>query len=246
MSTHLIIPDPHSKVGVSNDRFTWAGKLAKELNPDVVICLGDWVNMDSLSSYDRGKKSFEGRRYDKEISHAQEALDKFKKAYGNKKAELVMLGGNHEDRITRFVQDNPELDGKLSIDDIDFEIYGWDYYEYQEPVEVDGILYCQNIASGVMGKPISGDFVASNLLKKNYQSVTVGHSHLLDIAIRSKYNGKKIIGLNAGCYVNHRESFARSTQHLWWSGLIVKRNVEKGEYDLQTINMKEIKNTYGK
>ena len=58
--------------------------------------------------------------------------------------------------------------------------------------------------------------------------------------------GKKIIGLNAGCYVNHRESFARSTQHLWWSGLIVKRNVEKGEYNLQTINMKEIKNTYGK
>ena len=65
MSTHLIIPDPHVKMGVSNDRLIWAGKFARELKPDVIICLGDWVNMDSLSHFDRGKKAFEGRRYNK-------------------------------------------------------------------------------------------------------------------------------------------------------------------------------------
>ena len=34
MKKHLVIPDPHCKVGVSNDRFTWAGKLAKDVDPE--------------------------------------------------------------------------------------------------------------------------------------------------------------------------------------------------------------------
>ena len=80
MGTHLVIPDPHVKMGVSNDRLTWAGKFARDTNPDTIICLGDWVNMDSLSHFDRGKKSFEGRRYKKEIDHAEEALYLFNKA----------------------------------------------------------------------------------------------------------------------------------------------------------------------
>ena len=203
MSTHLIIPDPHVKMGVSNDRFIWAGKFARELKPDVIICLGDWVNMDSLSHFDRGKKAFEGRRYNKEIDHADEALD------------------------------------------IPFEYYGWEYHDYEIPVEIDGILYCHHFASGVLGKPISGENIASGLLKKNYQSTTAGHSHLFDYAVRSMINGKKLMGLNAGCYLNHKESFAKATQHLWTSGLVVKRNVNKGEYDLQTINIKELKKRYG-
>ena len=36
------------------------------------------------------------------------------------------------------------------------------------------------------------------------------------------------MGLNAGCYLHHKENFAKGTQRLWWSGLIVKRNVDKG------------------
>lgn len=244
MGTHLVIPDPHVKMGVSNDRLTWAGKFARDTNPDTIICLGDWVNMDSLSHFDRGKKSFEGRRYKKEIDHAEEALYLFNKSLKDKKVRKIMLGGNHEHRITRFVEDNPELDGTLSVMDIPFTKYGWEYHDYEKIVEIEGILYCHNIASGVMGKPISGEYVASNLLKKNFQSATVGHSHLFDYAVRSLHNGRKIMGLNAGCYLNHKENFAKGTQHLWWSGLIVKRNVNKGEYDLESISIKELKNRY--
>jgi len=54
------------------------------------------------------------------------------------------------------------------------------------------------------------------------------------------------MGLNAGWYLHHREPFAKASQRLWWSGLIVKRNVDKGEYDLETINIKELKKKYEK
>jgi hypothetical protein len=33
---------------------------------------------------------------------------------------------------------------------------------------------------------------------------------------------------------------------LWWSGLIVKRNVYKGEYDIETLEYNTVKRRYGK
>jgi hypothetical protein len=58
--------------------------------------------------------------------------------------------------------------------------------------------------------------------------------------------GKKVIGLSAGCYLHHKEDYARATQRMWWSGLIVKRNVKNGEYDLETIQYNSIRRKYGR
>ena len=62
MATHLVIGDPHCTPRTSNERFLWAGRLAADVRATHIICMGDFCSMDSLSSYDRGKKSFEGIR----------------------------------------------------------------------------------------------------------------------------------------------------------------------------------------
>ena len=69
---------------------------------------------------------------------------------------------------------------------------------------------------------------------------------MLDYAISTLPNGKKIHGLSAGCYLNHTEHFARDTQHMWWSGLILKREVKDGNYNIETIDIKTIRREYGK
>ena len=43
--THLVIGDSHAKPGINNDRYTWAGRLAVDLKPDVIIDIGDWADM---------------------------------------------------------------------------------------------------------------------------------------------------------------------------------------------------------
>ena len=53
-------------------------------------------------------------------------------------------------------------------------------HEYQIPVVVDGVYYCHNFPTGVMGKPISGDNIGRALLIKNKVSSTVGHIHTFD------------------------------------------------------------------
>jgi len=246
MATHLVMGDPHCTPKASNDRFLWAGRLAADIKATHVICMGDFCSMDSLSTYDRGKLSFEGRRYQRDMQHSHEALGLFNKGLGKHKLKKIMLHGNHEDRIDRFVEENPELDGTMKISDLQFKKYGWQEIPYKQFKVVDGIYYAHHFPSGIMGSAISGENIGRTLLTKHKVSATVGHSHLLDYAISTLPNGKKIHGLSAGCYLSHPEHFARDTQHIWWSGLVVKRQVKDGNYNIETIDIKTIRREYGK
>ena len=63
MTVHAIIPDCQVKDGVDLSYLTWVGKYLAEKKPDVIVQIGDFADMPSLSSYDVGRKCFEGRRY---------------------------------------------------------------------------------------------------------------------------------------------------------------------------------------
>ena len=57
----LVIPDCQIKEGVPTDHLTWAGKAIVDYRPDVVVNLGDFADMPSLSTHDiKGSKYFEG------------------------------------------------------------------------------------------------------------------------------------------------------------------------------------------
>ena len=103
MATHLVIGDPHCTPKSSNDRFLWAGKLAADIKATHVICMGDFCSMDSLSSYDRAKKSFEGRRYQKDMEHSHNALALFNKGLGKFSVNGKSLLPKPAARIIAFI-----------------------------------------------------------------------------------------------------------------------------------------------
>lgn len=104
----LLIPDTQVKPGAPIDHLLWAGKYAVDRKPDVVVFIGDHWDMPSLSSYDKGKKSFEGRRYVNDINAGRQAMALFmsplleeqERLRRNKeklwKPRLVFTLGNHE------------------------------------------------------------------------------------------------------------------------------------------------------
>ncbi len=55
MTVHAIIPDCQVKDGVDLSYLTWVGKYLAEKKPDVIVQIGDFADMPSLSSYDVGK-----------------------------------------------------------------------------------------------------------------------------------------------------------------------------------------------
>lgn len=257
MTSILVIGDPHTDPDVPNIRFEWLGNLITDRLPDIIVQMGDWADMKSLSSYDRGKRDFHGRSYNRDIEAGNDALDivdkKIKKHNDNQRKSKkeqyrprkVALDGNHENRIDRLLQLQPELEATVSTKDIKFEEYGWERYEYEVPVEIEGIWFCHHFPTGNSGEPIGGINLAQALIAKNMVSSVVGHAHTLDLAMRATPAGKRIWGLSAGCFFEHKMKYARATQErFWWAGVVMLKNVEEGDFSPELITLKEMQDIY--
>lgn len=250
-SRHFIIPDLHVKPGTSNRRANWIGRAIVDLKPDVVVQLGDAADMESLSSYDKGTKAFQGRSYRSDIeAHAdfQDRLWSTVRASKKRLPHRVILEGNHEHRIKRAINLQPELEGTISYDDLQLD-HWYDHvvpYEGATPgsVVLDGVWYAHFLVSGVSGRPISGEHLAYSLLAKHHASCVVGHNHTLDYCVRTRVDGGRIQALCAGCCQEHMADFAGEAQKLWWKGIIVLDNVEEGRFDLRTITLDSLKKEY--
>lgn len=247
----MIIGDTHSHPGYDNKRFEALGKFMLKEKPDLVIQTGDFADMPSLSSYDKGKRSFEGRRYKDDVDSvidAQEKLFAPFKAAKKKKPKLSMTLGNHENRINTATQLSPELHGTISIDDLQYKEFGWEICNYKDTLELEGIFFSHYFPSGIMGRPISGENIGATLCRKQYNSVVVGHSHIFDYAERTNAAGTKLFGMSAGCFVHpdYKEDWCANVTSMWFRGVIVLEGVEEGYYhnSLRIITQKHILDTF--
>jgi hypothetical protein len=245
--THLVIPDSHAHPDHHNKRYEWLAHLINDIKPDVVIDIGDWWDMPSLCSYDKGTKGFEGRRYKRDIEaglDAQERVYSITRKSKKKLPRFVRTLGNHEHRIHKAVDRDPVLEGTIGLSDLRSKDYGWEQYDFLTPATVDGVTYQHYFVSGIMGRPISGERHAQSLILKQLASCTQGHSHLFDYCVRTDVSGRKIHGCVVGVYQDYEADFAGPANALWNPGVVVKHGVENGSYDVEHISLKRIKASY--
>jgi len=252
MTTHLILPDPHAHPEFHNNRADLVGKLILDLRPDVVINMGDMWDMPSMASYDKGGKSFWGRTYKADINAGLDFDDRMwspiKKAK-KKKPNSFFIEGNHEHRLKRALNLQPELEGTVSFEDFDLSRNYNEVIEYKGGtpgvVNIDGINYAHYFITGVMGRAMGGLHPAFSLISKQHESCTQGHTHTTDFSISTSPSGRKIMGLVAGVFQDYESPWAGEVNHLWWKGLIIKRNVENGSYDPEWVSMGRLYKIYG-
>jgi hypothetical protein len=250
---HLVIPDSHATPEFNNRRYSWLGHLINDLNgPNVdltVIDIGDWYDMASLNSYDKGaKKAYEGRQYKKDIDIGVDGQERVLTVVRRQKQKLprfVRTLGNHEARILKAIESDPVLEGTIGLTDLQSKEYLWEEFPFLEPVDIDGIVYQHYFVTGVSGRPIGGDNTAKMLLQKNFKSCTQGHSHLFDHAIRTDADGNRLHGLVVGCFLEENLEWADPTAHLWYQGVCICRDVEDGSYDLQHVGIEALRRAYG-
>lgn len=255
---HLVIPDVHDKKEDKKKALLKAlGNLIVKERPDKIICIGDFADLPSLSSHDKGTKAFEGRSYKEDIESAEKAmrvltwpLRKLQaKQRRDKKAvyrpKLVMVLGNHEDRITRFINENPVMEGAVSLDHLPYKKYGWDVIPFLVPHEEDGITYIHYLVSGVMGRPVSGVNMGRSLLLNAHKSITVGHAHTFAYGEAVNANGKVMQSLCCGCYLEGGEDWNNPQSNAMWRvGVVMKHNVNDGNYDLEWISSDRVLKEY--
>lgn len=255
---HLVIGDIHSGPTQPMDRLTWISKYALDHKVEKIIQGGDFFSMDSLCSYDKGKRCFEGRRYQTDIQAAHKALATFNepiRLYNRKRAlnhksqytpEKYYLVGNHENRINKAVDSNAsELEGLMSMDDLQMKEYGWGVTPFLTPLELDGILYSHYFTSGVKGYAIGGHHAGYRAIKEKMQSCTSFHSHRFSLYPQHLHDGTRQWGCVAGCYFTHWENYAGPDNHNWDRGVMHKHNVQGGNYDPEWISIEELERRYG-
>lgn len=251
---HLIVPDAQVRPKDDLTYLNWVGKYIVEMKPDVVVNIGDFADMESLSSYDIGKKAFEGRRYVKDIEAAHRAMEALlsplwdyndnarKTKHKTYNPRLVLTLGNHEARINKAVNNDSKLDGVLSIDDLAYDKFGWEVHDFLEVVVIDGIAYSHYFVTGAMGRPCT---TAQVQLNKKHMSCIAGHQQGLQIAMGHRADGTSITSVIAGSCYEHDEDYMGPQGNKHWRGILVAHDVNDGQFDLMPVSNKYLKDKYG-
>jgi hypothetical protein len=248
-----VIPDTQIRPGDDTGFLRKIGQYLEEKEPDVIVCIGDFADMPSLSSYDVGKKTFEGRRYraDVEATHAamenllhpiseRRRKDKEGHRYRYNPRRVLTLG-NHEDRINRAVNNDAKLDGTIGIQDLRYEEYGWEVYPFLQPVVIEGVAFCHYFTSGLLGRPAVS---AQSQLTKKHMSCVAGHQQGLQIATGHRADGLRLTSVIAGSCYEHDEDYMGPQGNKHWRGILMLHDVKDGEYDLMPVSLSFLNKKY--
>jgi len=191
----LLISDAHVEPEQDLTRFEKCAKLIVDRKPDRIIQLGDFISLSSISGWDMGKKLLmEGRRYQEEVEHGKLAIDLLfseldklqSKQRGFKQKlynpEVDWLEGNHEDRLDRYIEQNPALEGALCLaDDLGLTERKIVPIKYRERIVRNGINYMHAPLAG-NNQPISGLHIPHKALQRFNGHVVFGHYHRSEVA----------------------------------------------------------------
>jgi hypothetical protein len=249
----LVIPDCQVKEGIPTEHLTWAGNAIVDYRPDVVVNIGDFADMPSLSTHDvKGSKYFEGLRYKKDIVVVKEAMSKMllplrelqakqksskEKVY---KPRMIMLMGNHENRINRAINNNPTLEGLLSTDDLEYS-KDWETHEFLHPVFINGVGFNHYWPVGAMGRPASS---AATIISKLHMSCIAGHQQGKQVAYGKRADGQSICAIIAGSYYLHDESYMDQLSNKHWRGLVMLNEVADGHFDEMFLSIEYLRRKY--
>lgn len=247
MKRHLIIPDAQLKPGGRTEHVDWAAKAIVRYKPDVVVVLGDWWDMHSLSSHEKpGSVHMEGSRIRDDIDVGNEAFRRLVAPMNKEIArrrrrkikrwnpECHFLFGNHEHRITRVVCEDPKLQQMLSLDML--ETPGFERHDFLRIVPLDGIKYCHYFPNPLSGKPIGGTVV--NRLNHIGSSFVQGHQQGYLYASK-QYPDCTKHGLVCGRFYLDEEHYRPvDVQRTEWNGIVILNEVKDGAYDIMPLSMR--------
>lgn len=240
----LVVGDAHVDETQSLRRFKLANNLIKQEEPDALVIIGDYLSMNCLSEWDRNKRAkMEGKRYSREIDAGNRSLDLM--LAGTKVKQLHFIEGNHEDRLTRYLDVDPTFEGRVSVpQDLDLKSRGFIWTPYKQVRTLNGISFTHIPASG-NGKAIGNPNVAQKALKLFHNSVVFGHTHTLDHAAEHRHGSPHLNqALSVGCFFEHVDDYAVGSKTDYWRGLVLLDSYKTNRFDYETYALGRLERMY--
>jgi hypothetical protein len=238
---HIVIPDVQCKPGVRLDHLEWVGQYIAEKQPDAVICIGDFADMESLSKYDVGTIRGENKRVKRDLQVAREAMERLMapiRAAADYSPELHLTMGNHEERLDRFANEHPYLEEVVGTHMLNYEEWGWKVHPFLKPVTVDGVDYAHYFISGAKGLPVSS---ATAMRAKRTRSSIMGHNQRTDVAFDPLSHQWFIF---CGLCCLHDEQYLGPQGNDNRRQILVLHEVEDGRFDPMFVSLRFLEKAY--
>lgn len=252
---YIVVPDSQVKPDTDVSFLNWIAQYIVDCKPDVIVHLGDFWDMQSLSSYDYGKRQAEGRRVIADIDagnyawnvFTQPIYDESIRLQKNKKKHWIpechFLLGNHEQRIQRAIDTDAKLEGLVSYNDLLVsKHHDWQVHPFLEPAILDGIAFNHYFTTGLAGRPSA---TANAQLNKQKMSCIAGHQQGLQIATAYRGDGVRLTSVIAGSCYTHDEDYLGAQGNNHWRGILRLEEVVDGEFDLLPISLNYLQRKYG-
>lgn len=254
MRRYLIVPDAQIRPGSDTTHVDWAAQAILDYKPDVIVIMGDWWDLPSLSTHEApGSREAEGRRVKPDIDAGNEAFERLvaplnaeitRLRQGKRKLwqpQCHFLFGNHEDRLSRAIFRDPKWEGLLSLDAL--KTPGFQRHAFLKIVELDGIKFSHYFPNPFSGRPIGGTIV--NRLSHIGSSFVQGHQQGFMYASK-QYPDHIKHGIVCGRFYLTPEHYRpQDVQMSEWNGILVLNQVDAGDFDLMPLRMSYLQRKYG-
>lgn len=247
------IGDVHAGPGMPTEHLGWIARYAIDTNPTHIVQIGDFGDWASCSAHE-GNETVKGRlkpsfaRDEDAVHEAYEAL------YGpmdraGLAAQRFETAGNHDARVDRFVNSNPELVGDYDIRVRQLPArFRVDRREYGEWLFLGGVGFIHHPVN-MLGKAYGGKYPENTIANDATFSMVWGHSHKSNVVHRPKIgphdNRVTILNLGTAMPPGYVPTYAQWSTTGWSYGIFDLRIMAGKITSHAFVSIAELGRRYG-
>jgi len=241
----VVVGDLHFHPGYDNKRADAIGEFAAEElqnagDEGFLVLMGDVS--DCVAFNDHGTKlELEGARWQEDIESCHDGLDRLMRPFHRRKRKLphrMVVLGNHENRINRWLAQEPRFEGMMAIDDLGFSRFGFQTHPFGRMANVGGVNFVHHL--GTQTGRAAQITSPTNGIKSIGVSTVVGHSHTSSYT-PVYFRDRTIHGIDAGCAIHKDmgfgEGWSHQTAHKYRRCVWVLDNVNDGDFDFRQVRL---------
>lgn len=209
-------------------------QITADFKPQRIIMGGDGLDCGAASHWNRGKPRLtEGLRLEKDAQgYADEVLKPLTKMAP--KAQRDYLFGNHEYWVDQFVDDNPSIEGLVSIDKmLGLTTTGWTVHPQGAVMNVGKLFF------------MHGDTLRSSTYPSRYavetygRSICFGHFHSPQSYTKVSALDTTDVhtGRGVGCLCRKNPRYGRGSPNRWAQGFLLFEVTDDGSFQAYDINI---------
>jgi hypothetical protein len=208
-------------------------QVAQDWKPGIVIMGGDGLDCGAASHWNRNKPRLtEGLRLEKDATdYRRKVLNPLDDLKPKEKHYIL---GNHEDWVEQFVDENPAVEGLVSINQmLELAENNWQVHEQGSVLPVGKLHF------------MHGDTVRSSTYPARYavdtygRSICFGHFHTPQsyTKVSALDTSDVHTGRAVGCLCRKDPGYGRGAPNRWAQGFLLFEIADDGCFQLHEVNV---------